>query len=79
MFPATSLFGGDKNNSKCMVLQDKNLCYVDIVWPMAWKMERILWIAFYHNDTNKKCYFSKLPKALVKKVITLLTETIVYG
>ena len=36
-----------------------------------WRYERVLWIGFYKNDKNEKCYVDSLPKDLLKLILRL--------
>ena len=37
-----------------------------------WKIIRLIWIAFYKNESNKDCFLGKLPKDLIKYIIELI-------
>ena len=34
-----------------------------------WSIIRLIWIAFYKNESNKDCFISKLPIDLIKYII----------
>ena len=39
-----------------------------------WDIERIIWIAFYKNEKNKKCVIQLLPKDVVKSILALIVS-----
>ena len=43
---------------------------------ILWKQERLIWIAFYKNMENSKCLLVKLPKDIIKYIITLIGQRI---
>ena len=34
-----------------------------------WKIEKLLWIAFYKNEKNEKCLIATLPKEIVTHIV----------
>ena len=53
-----------------IVLQDKNGAYCQMsVEMLAWEIERLIWIAFYQNSQNDKCFLGKLPKDIITNYI----------
>ena len=69
-FPAvTSL----NNGASIIVLQGNKHFLFDIYKHyVEWDVARIIWIAFYKNVKNDKCFINTLPKDLVKYIFTLL-------
>ena len=55
-----------------MVFQQKNYFVFDILLN-KWNIERIIWIAFYKNDKNDKCFIDTLPKDVVLYILTFLS------
>ena len=43
---------------------------------ILWKQERIIWIAFNKNTQNLKCLIVKLPKDIIKYILTLVGHRI---
>ena len=43
-----------------------------IPFTLPWKKERILWIGYMKNDENAVCCLSKVPKDIVKMIITFV-------
>ena len=39
---------------------------------MDWDCERILWIGYKKNDTNDACFFSQIPRDIVKYIVSFL-------
>ena len=39
-------------------------------FTLSWKKERILWIGHMKNDQNAVCYWPKIPKDIVKIIIS---------
>ena len=36
---------------------------------LQWKIARLVWIAFYKNEKNDKCFIDKLPKDILTNYI----------
>ena len=63
------------DHAKVVVMQGNNYGSFELIKNgLSWRIERILWIAFYKNETNEKCLISTLPKDIVKVVINLLSN-----
>ena len=43
---------------------------------IEWKHARIIWIAFYKNNQNKKCFIDTLGKDVVKIIFNFLGKII---
>ena len=43
---------------------------IPIIWPVMWEVERIMWIGFYKNESNKNCKLRNLPKDIVIEILT---------
>ena len=74
-YPATVLCNTrDKRDAQRMiVLQERERFTFDIfVYYVEWSVTRIVWIGFYHNVDNDKCYIDRLPKDVVKYILSLL-------
>ena len=57
-------------NNQCLAITyDKEYFVFDLCATMLWKIERLIWIAYLKEEKNDKCYFNKLPKDLVKKIL----------
>ena len=41
-----------------------------------WNIERQIWIAFYKNNKNNKCFIDLLPKDIVKKILFICRKSI---
>ena len=51
-------------------MQTKHCGYFEIIANrLQWKIARLIWIAFYKNETNKKCFLSQLPKGIITNYI----------
>ena len=51
-------------------MQNKNCAFMEIsANQLQWEIERLVWIAFYHNEKNEKCFISTLPKDIIKNYI----------
>ena len=61
------------NNKNLLIVQSINYgiinMYLHYVEP---SVERIIWIAFYKNNDNNKCFFKTIPKDLVTYILELL-------
>ena len=55
--------------NKCIVMQNFNFCHFNTWNELDWNIQRIIWIGYYKNESNKKCLFPKLPKDIIKKII----------
>ena len=70
MYPAVNKC----NNNKSIIIVQKHSyfmlniysCYVDSI------TERIIWIGFYKNTDNNKCFIHKLPKDIMHYILHLL-------
>ena len=69
------LFGRQKMNKQ----ETKCFCWhFNVESHLKWSQQRIIWIAYYKNGNNKHCLMYKLPKDLIKQIVTyLLTPAIV--
>ena len=78
----SNCFGSSLNanlSGKCMYImggydtwERKNCDFnfkVDIYVEMKWQRERLIWIAFYKNKNNKKCFVDRLSKDVVKYIV----------
>lgn len=62
-----------KTKMKMIVLQSQNCCYFDICLKHEnWKRIRSIWIVFYQNNDNQSCFWTKLPKDIVLKMVDIL-------
>ena len=51
-------------------MENKNCGYFNVFCDMLqWKLARLIWIAFYKNEKNKKCFIATLPKAIITNYI----------
>ena len=56
-----------------LVMQDYSYFIFKIyVHYIEWNQARIIWIGFYKNQDNKKCFIAKLPKDIVKQLFVYL-------
>ena len=39
--------------------------------PMVWNLERLLWIAYYKNDCNKKCFLRLMSKDIIIYILRM--------
>ena len=39
--------------------------------PLKWDIERVVWIGYCKNENNAICYLSKLPKDLIKLILSM--------
>ena len=46
------------------------------VQPIKWKYERIIWIGYEKNSDNDKCLIAKMPKAIVKHIVSFFKYSI---
>ena len=53
---------------------NKNKMFVKIMLDngIEWKQARIIWIAFYKNQENDKCYWNHIPKVIVQLVLSFV-------
>ena len=63
----------DKSYQSIVLLQKEKRFIFDVyVHYIEWDVARLIWIAFYKNEKNKQCFIRKLPKDLVKYILSLL-------
>ena len=77
----TEYFRGYCLNNTVIFISKKDIIqnciyYLNINYPLPWSMQRLLWIAFYKNDQNKKCILKCLPKVLVQQIIALCQHSV---
>lgn len=46
------------------------------LFMLPWKIERIIWIAFEKNENNSDCFFTVLPKDLLKHILAFVGQSI---
>ena len=63
-------------NDKCIVWQNNFYYYFNIYSNLSWRIERILWIAYYKNDQNDQCLIDYLPKDILITIIAFLRGSI---
>ena len=67
--------GRDDYNNSCgiVVMQHKKCSNINILINcIDWKIARIIWIGFYKNDRNEKCFISHLGKDIVLFILRYL-------
>ena len=68
-----SIFLFNHNGGKyCLVASRQYYWHFEICLTLEWEIERLLWIAFYQNTQNDKCFFPSIPKDILKKIIAFL-------
>ena len=66
----------DHSYKSIVVLQKKQHFVFDVyVHSIEWDIARIIWIGFYKNSENDKCFIHQLPKELLKCILGLLGKT----
>ena len=67
--PVLSKYNNDKS---IFVGKYKEYCFLNVYSHyICSKIERVIWIGFYKNDENNKCFINKLPKDLVIHILEL--------
>ena len=59
-------------NSSLFIAQKKSYTYFELFKNEDWNKIRLIWIAFYKNNSNNQCYFDQLPKDVILVIIKLL-------
>ena len=60
-------------NEKLLILSGKNHFHFNIyIDYIESKTERLIWIGFYKNNENNKCFIKTLPKDLIIYILDLL-------
>ena len=53
-----------------IVAQGSRCAYFKVfIASFQWNIARIIWIGFYKNGKNNKCFIDKLPKDIIKHYI----------
>ena len=69
-YPAVTLCN---NGKSVLVLQGREHFIFDIIKHyIEWNAARLIWIAFYKNNKNDKCFIKQLPKDLIIYILNLL-------
>ena len=57
-----------------IIMQENNYCSISILFDreIDWKIIRLVYIAFYKNESNKNCFIGQLPKDLIKYIAFLV-------
>ena len=56
-----------------MIAHDKHYCLFNVyAHYVEARIERIIWIGFYKNANNDKCFIKNLPKDLISYILFLL-------
>ena len=59
-----------ETNDGIIVIQGQECAYFKVIGNnLKWDIERLIWIAFYKNEKNEKCFIDKLPKDIIKHYI----------
>ena len=68
-YPAVNKCG----DAKFLIMCDRNYCLLNYdIHYVSSRMERIIWIAFYKNNTNDKCFIKILPKDIILYILYFL-------
>ena len=71
------MIADNADHANIVVMQSTKYCSFELIKNgIPWKIERIIWIAFYKNNTNRKCLLKLLPKDIVKVIVDLLSKTL---
>ena len=62
------------NNSKYGMFYRNKYIIFNLQNYLVWDIERVIWIAFYQNNTNDRCYIKQLPKDVVQEILKMLKE-----
>ena len=73
-YPATCVMQDNVDGVKIAVMQDKKYFSFQLFRGLSWRIERMLWIGFYKNETNEKCLIKLLPKDIVKVIVGMLNN-----
>ena len=68
-----SNINNDKRALRLFVSVYSTFTYFSFIKGDDWNIIRLIWIAYYQNNTNKTCYFKNLPKDIIFDIIDLLT------
>ena len=75
-YPACELIWNNDVNSKInfglFVGFRTDYVYFPIFSKADWSIVRLIWIAYFKNDSNDQCYFDLLPKDIILCIIDLL-------
>ena len=71
------LCNGRDQDQTVFICQGNKYCLLNIYCNyVESKIERILWIGFYKNKQNKKCFIDKLPKDIIMHILKLLGKLV---
>ena len=53
-----------------IIIEDTKCAYFNVFLDIfEWKIARLIWIGFYKNDKNSKCFIGTLPKDIITNYI----------